>query len=823
MGLICWLPLMGTLENKGVSNVTITGTNITSNTSGKIGSCYSFNGSSSYIKLDQSFVTNSTTEFSYACWVKFNSTASACLFSARTATNSNGITLFVNNSGNILYDIGKERRTKAYNFSTGTWYHIAFTYKKGSYKKIYVNGAEIDSVTSTGTMTEVGSVAFIGASQDANTTVSANYLNGYLNDVRIWNDHCLSAAEVREISQGLVLHYKLDQPANINNNLYVGSEKFTGSWGNASNWTTSTETYQNFVVKQRSGTWGGLHQNIPCTNGDIFTISFYAKVDSGGQIMSIHRSSLGNVTTGLSILGGNFSSGTNWIITTQDGTQWNRYWATVQIASADITYLQWRIENNQSGKNLYICGIKLEKGTVATPWSPAASEAGETNIIQDSSGYNHNGTVTGNITLNSNTPRYSVSSLFNGTERITTTTPGADIRTLSCWCKTTKNSNTSQIFVADSFSGMCISFYKNNVIGVFGTTRSTGSKSVLGTAYKENDWNHIAVVKTGDAGTRDIYCNGIKLTPTTDDYWSAATGFFVGARNASNTNPYYGYLSDVRAYVTPLDADAIRQLYEVGAKVDNKGNLHTFELIEEQNNIFSKIEFNRTLLQWGDGLGRYQQANNTTTLTEDGLRIYRPPNLTQANDGKTMWGGMKLINQSTDSIHSYNSAIDNIWGLQKNHTYLWAFHVKGQSSQASESITINHNMGNGVSNGVGPIPTILGGDRTVPANFQGEKDCYLIFTIADDLVKICTKTGSGFTAEQSYLSYRHLQFYWGYGNTGELGTDIYVTNIRLYDITNHMAEFTKMGQAKFFDFIEQMNKCQVRKNSELLATEFIEL
>ena len=135
---------------------------------------------------------------------------------------------------------------------------------------------------------------------------------------------------------------------------------------------------------------------------------------------------------------------------------------------------------------------------------------------------------------------------------------------------------------------MCISFYKNNIIGVFGTTRSTGSKSVLGTTYKAGEWNHIVVVKTGDAGTRDIYCNGIKLTPTTDDYWSAATGFFVGARNASNTNPYYGYLSDVRAYVTELDADAIRQLYEVGAKVDNKGNLHTFEINEFGENQLTK-------------------------------------------------------------------------------------------------------------------------------------------------------------------------------------------------------------------------------------------
>ena len=49
-------------------------------------------------------------------------------------------------------------------------------------------------------------------------------------------------------------------------------------------------------------------------------------------------------------------------------------------------------------------------------------------------------------------------------------------------------------------------------------------------------------------------------------------------------------VSDLRIYCTGLNADAIRQLYEVGAKVDNKQNLHAFELVE--NN--SKIQITKT-------------------------------------------------------------------------------------------------------------------------------------------------------------------------------------------------------------------------------------
>jgi hypothetical protein len=46
-------------------------------------------------------------------------------------------------------------------------------------------------------------------------------------------------------------------------------------------------------------------------------------------------------------------------------------------------------------------------------------------------------------------------------------------------------------------------------------------------------------------------------------------------------------MSDFRVYCTALDADAIRQLYEVGAKVDNKGNLHTFEIKETNKNLLA--------------------------------------------------------------------------------------------------------------------------------------------------------------------------------------------------------------------------------------------
>ena len=184
-----------------------------------------------------------------------------------------------------------------------------------------------------------------------------------------------------------------------------------------------------------------------------------------------------------------------------------------------------------------------------------------------------------------------------------------------------------------------------------------------------------------------------------------------------------------------------------------------------------------------------------------------------------MWGGLKIINQANDVIAVYDSTRDNVWNLQKNHTYIISFHVKGQSSNSC-NIGLSNFMG-WAGGGLSPSPTVIRSEG-IPANFQGEKDCFYIFTITDEIVKTCTSSYSSYVAGNQYLSYRHIGFSYGYSNTGELGTDIYITNLRLYDITSHMAEFTKQGLANFYDFVEQMDKCEIRKNSELLSTNFIE-
>jgi len=143
----------------------MSGSNVSTNTSGKIGSCYSFNGSNSYLKSNITCLSNDSDEWSYTCWFYPNNAHNGCLFSNRTTANSTGITIFYYTSQFLIDDGVRWQFTPSTSIQVGAWNHLAIVRKAGAYKKLYLNGKLVNSTATTGTPSKANASWFsIGTS-----------------------------------------------------------------------------------------------------------------------------------------------------------------------------------------------------------------------------------------------------------------------------------------------------------------------------------------------------------------------------------------------------------------------------------------------------------------------------------------------------------------------------------------------------------------------------------------------------------------------------------------------------------------------------------
>ena len=181
---------------------------------------------------------------------------------------------------------------------------------------------------------------------------------------------------------------------------------------------------------------------------------------------------------------------------------------------------------------------------------------------------------------------------------------------------------------------------------------------------------------------------------------------------------------------------------------------------------------------------QYRQAYCHTNTEGYRVRIYRDPNHdgrpSSQGGGNNNWGGMCFRPLSIDS---------NL--LQKGHRYAIRFHVSGVSCDGFTPSWTN-NMG-WQGGGLVPSPSNVV-CNSLPSNFSGEREMYYLFTINDDVYKTCTSSYSSFVAGNVYPSYRDFVMGFSYTQTNSVGTDIYLSNFGMYDITNTQL---KVSMSKF--------------------------
>lgn len=608
MSLQVWLPLNGSLNNQGLSNISVVNNSTTINNNGKIGQCYSFDKSiPSYLKIDNP-ITSTEYGITFTFWIKIAANASGnnqiIHIGNGAGWNNNRCTCFIRSgTSQIVFCCGDGTDTSAshstqYNcissaIDLNTWVHITCIYFNKNLK-IYINGIQNKSYDTTiiPSFTNVNYIG-IGAAPNAGEPCSC-----MLNDIRIYN-HILSDKEIEEISKGLVLHYKLDGknevilPSEYQQLEYI--ERTDGK--RILDLETNQAADIHYEMKFQCST---NESNYIFGSKQIGSMAYNGMYRITGQEVNYQSQTLNanNVINQPIVLMQTLDNTGTTITTTCNGATTTHAFGSLNSGDTDkITFfgipnssirpyggsirLYWlriknlygiirdlvpakRLSDNQVGmydiknNNFLYTNINSNSTTDFTA-GPNVQSSG---IVYDSSGYQNNGIVNTSITVNSNTARYGRSSYFGNYNepniilQNTNILPALNNCTVCWWGKydTTKTllltgQNTSTYLAASDAN----TFY-----------HAAAGSPVM---YKNGVQGTYSCV----AGTWDFYVlKNVNLSS-----WTA-----MKINSYGSGWPLKGYISDFRIYATALTDDQIKDLYNTSATIDNLGNIYTRELVE---------------------------------------------------------------------------------------------------------------------------------------------------------------------------------------------------------------------------------------------------
>lgn len=574
MALQVWLPFTKDSTNQGLLKLSMSAATMDNN--GKLGKCAIFqNTNYAVVDTSQNKTVHYTDNFSWCGW--FNPNYSGDINYAftvgRADTGSYGYGLQIVNVSDAYVRFGTSNYTVS--CPSGSWTHLCFV-KSGTNIKIYKNGSIYTDTTFSGTMPTYSSSEACGLGVGCFYYSSGSKIYSYsgkINDFRIY-DHCLSPKEVKEISKGLVLHYPLNDAyvegtTNIASNL---SPSQIGGWQKMTITKLSTNNYH--LKHQTSDSanlsyWSTFVYTLPSEYSNK-TISFSARIKNiayndikDSSWLYIGPGNNGQYPTHGSATFYCYELKENQLISWTGVLSNNNRYVLVEL---------WNDANSTSGSIEFdLADIQIEEKDHVTPYT--LNTRNET-IVHDCSGYQNNGTVSDNITLSVDSPRYIGSYKFIPNAMIST--PGIvnfDKCTYSVWCKDPNMSykivfcdGTSKVAFGESSGFLC-------------SCGSNSQNKFTKNNWKNSDWNHVVVVR--DGSTYKMYINGEAETQSgTADYWNhSASTITVGGRE-ENAAMWNGNISDFRIYTTALSADDIKELYNTSAYVLDNGTLLTYNLEE---------------------------------------------------------------------------------------------------------------------------------------------------------------------------------------------------------------------------------------------------
>ena len=288
MALLIWMPLNGNTNNYGLVNYGITSTGVTYSASGKTGLSYIRATSSAQttngITIQNNMVEDIGSAFFISVWVKPYGTHThynGTVFSSGNWNTVNGRYAFGVSQDNTKVDVLGMGHNKYINCNVpvNQWTHLVST-QKDKAAKLYKNGTYVGQYgLTTNILSSDTTSVCVGRETYANGYFG---FNGEICDLRVFN-HCLSDKEVKELSNGLMLHYKFSSPLTDGG---PSSNLVKNGWGGTDNWVNKSETYASTtIIPSGLGVTHSYINNatielIPITPNHQYTLTGYVKANS---------------------------------------------------------------------------------------------------------------------------------------------------------------------------------------------------------------------------------------------------------------------------------------------------------------------------------------------------------------------------------------------------------------------------------------------------------------------------------------------------------------------------------------------------------------
>ena len=370
-----FLPLNNDLTNLGLSK-----TNIVSSGAELYESSYVFDGASSFMSLSNlnKFFTGGSNNFSICFWLKHygNNRRGVIFGNYGLSGASKAVNLEVTASNTLRFYWAANPDYSVGVVAQNVWNHYSIVYN-GTSVKFYMNGDLIaDKAVTLSTISDT-SLFYLG--RDSRTGATAFY--GGISDFRIY-DHALSVKEIRDLSVGLVAHYKLDDrnvenTTNMLNKVTVNNARLATYKNGIEVLPISGDAYCSLVLKSA------------LVVGTVYTLSFdVTGIDSNDVIN----------------YGFYYNSKMNYVTRLKNGR--NSITFTAEVSQSTMTFDDSGRVNDNS---IYLTNFQLEQKDHATPYCKTSRTNYE---IVDYSGYRNNLTSVGSFTVDSNTGRYDCCSKF---------------------------------------------------------------------------------------------------------------------------------------------------------------------------------------------------------------------------------------------------------------------------------------------------------------------------------------------------------------------------------------------------------------------------